>query len=194
MQDGSRPATDRPPRLLNPGRFALPPRRAAAKLRNGTPLLHDEPVVLDLDFASDCFARLAGPLPAGAALLEAATRGRLELGRVFEEAFVQHPDHLAELAAFAGVDGALLAELADRAVAPLRRAYADALRPIVERDAELWQRSYCPVCGALPELVEAARLRCGACGTTWLSWAGPDGTTFRLELGVPDAEGWDGAP
>jgi hypothetical protein len=202
MQDA--PSTDRPPRL---GRFVLPPQRAAAKLRHGTPLLHDEPVRLDLDLAADRFTRLAGAGGASAGLVEAATKGRIDLARVFEEAFVQHADHVAQLAAFAGVDAALLAALAEQAVAPLRRAYGEALRPLVERyvgQDGLWDRGYCPVCGAWPDLVETAaegrpadRLRCGACGTTWPAvergHARPEGSGFRLELGVPDAEAWDAA-
>jgi hypothetical protein len=197
------PPTDRPTRV---GRFVLPPQRAQAKLRQGTPLLHDEPVRLDLDFAGDRFTRLAGGQAAGARLLADAADGRLDLPRVFEEAFVQHPDHVAELAAFAGVDGTLLAMLAGQAVAPLRRAYAEALRPLVERLVEqdgLWERGYCPVCGATPVAVETAgdldlpsdRLRCGGCGTSWPAVerdpVRPDRTGFRLELGLPD-EAWDG--
>jgi len=77
-----------------------------------------------------------------------------------------------------GVDAELLATLASQAVAPLLRAYADHLLPLLARiddgtsQGAAWQQGYCPVCGAWPILaelrgVELARyLRCAACGRT----------------------------
>jgi FdhE protein len=64
-------------------------------------------------------------------------------------------------------------------VAPLLRAYAERLMPLVERlddgspDGCAWHKGYCPICGAWPVLGElrgvelAEYLRCGACGTGW---------------------------
>jgi FdhE protein len=98
---------------------------------------------------------------------------------LFTEAFVQHPDHLAEMARQVGVDEELLATLSAQAVAPLLRAYAERLLPMVERledgspEEVLWQQGYCPVCGGWPVLAElrgvelAQYLRCAACGSGW---------------------------
>jgi len=66
-------------------------------------------------------------------------------------------------------------------VAPLLRAYAEHLLPAIERvddgspTGAIWQRGYCPVCGAWPLLAElrgielAQFLRCSACGSGWRS-------------------------
>jgi FdhE protein len=177
--------TARPP---NAEPFALPREAAAARLREGIPLLHDQPITLDINFAADLFSRLVNALsdrdePGTAAGLEAiagaATNGHLDPQQLFAEAFVQHFDHLADLAASAGVDAALLAALGTQAVAPLLRAYAERLLPMLERvddgtqSGAVWQAGYCPICGGWPLLgelrgVELSQwLRCSACGTGW---------------------------
>jgi len=163
--------------------FPLPREAAAARARDGVPLLHDQPIALDVNFAADLFSRLANSLadrdqpelrPQLDALVEAATTGQLDPERLFAEAFVQHVDHVAELAASSGVDAELLATLAHQAVAPLLRAYAERLMPVLERaGGELWQRGYCPICGGWPLLGElrgvelSLWLRCSACGSGW---------------------------
>jgi FdhE protein len=170
--------------------FALPREHAAARLRQGIPLLHDQPAELDVQFAADLFRRLLGVLASDGhadplhrarldALAAAATSGQLEPQRLFNEAFVNHADHVADLALEHGLDPRLLATLAAWAVAPLLRAYAERLRPTNERieadpaaDA-VWRAGYCPVCGGWPLLAEVrgvgfdSLLRCGACGSGW---------------------------
>src|ERR1700716_2660008 len=49
----------RPPRA-DP--FALPREHLAARLREGVPVLHDQPVQVDLHFAADLFSRLVNTL------------------------------------------------------------------------------------------------------------------------------------
>jgi FdhE protein len=170
--------------------FPLPREQLAARIRSGLPLLHDQPAYVDVHFAADLFSRLVNvlqhrqeaDLQSGLdALISAATTGGLDPQRVFGEAFVQHAGHLAELALQAGVDADLLTTVAAQSVAPLLRAYAERLLPMVERlddgapDGAVWQRGYCPVCGGWPSLAElrgvelALFLRCAACGSGWRS-------------------------
>jgi FdhE protein len=168
--------------------FPLPREHLSARIRGGVPLLHDQPAHVDVPFAADLFSRLVNVLQQREdadlqtgldALVAAATQGRLDPERLFGEAFVQHADHLAELARQNGVDADVLATVAAQAVAPLLRAYAERLWPLVERlddgspDGAVWQRGYCAVCGGWPVLAElrgvelALFLRCAACGSGW---------------------------
>ena len=164
--------------------FALPREQAAARVREGIPLLHEQPAQLDLHFAADLFSRLVNALQERQdaelvsrleALVTAATSGTLDPERLFGEAFVQHHDHIRELALQAGVEPDLLATLAGQAVAPLLRAYAARLLPMLDRldEGTGWQRGYCPICGGWPLIGElrgvelAQYLRCAACGTGW---------------------------
>jgi FdhE protein len=170
--------------------FPLPREQLAARVRNGMPLLHDQPAYIDINFAADLFSRLVNvlqqrpdaELQAGlTALVDAATNGRLEPQRLFGEAFVQHADHVSEIALQTGVDADLLTTVAAQSVAPLLCAYAERLMPPVQRlddgspEGAAWLRGYCPVCGGWPSLaelrgVELARfLRCAACGSGWRS-------------------------
>jgi FdhE protein len=170
--------------------FALPREHLAARVREGVPLLHDQPAHIDVHFAADLFSRLVNILQQRNdpqlmsrldALVEAATSGGLDPQRLFAEAFVQHHDHLAEMAIQASVDPELLTTLSIQSVAPLLRAYAERLLPLLERlddgsmDGLAWQRGYCAVCGGWPLLAElrgielAQFLRCAACGSAWRS-------------------------
>jgi len=185
-------AAARPPQAPS---FPLPRERALHTVRQGVPLLHDQPLDLDVHFAADLFSRLVNALqqqqqqqpdqqlgPALEAIVEAATTARLDPQQLFAEAFVQHAEHVAELARQAGLDddGAeVLGTLAHQAVMPILRAYAEHLRPLLERlddgtlEGAAWQRGYCPICGGWPLLGElrgvelAEFLRCSGCGSGW---------------------------
>src|SRR5437764_535288 len=87
--------------------FALPREALSARVRNGVPLLHDQPVTVDIHFSADLFSRLVNTLQDHAAdesheqlslLVERAQQGLLDPQSLFTEAFVQHRDHVAELA------------------------------------------------------------------------------------------------
>jgi FdhE protein len=163
--------------------FALPREHLIARLHEGVPMLHDQTAHVDVHYAADLFSRLVNLLQQRDdtelrsrldVLVSAATSGALEPQRLFSEAFVQHHEHLAEIADAAGVDIELLTTIVAQAVAPLLRAYADRLLPLLERiDDVRWQRGYCWVCGAWPSLGElrgvelAQYLRCAACGSHW---------------------------
>jgi len=168
----------RPPQV---SAFPLPRPRLLARLEEGVPLLHDQPVSLDLQFAADLFGRLLNSLAERGAsaptdgldeLMRAATSDRLDPEPLFGEAFVQHADHLGQIAVGAGVSADLLAATATLAVAPLLRAYAERLLPLIHPIHE-WARGYCPICGAWPLLAEVRAvdqprwLRCGPCGSGW---------------------------
>ena len=168
----------RPPETLG---FPMSQKLAEARLRDGTPLLHNQPVFLDIHFAADLFSRLINVLQSREdrdvqarleTLVSAATSGRLEPERLFGEAFVGHADHLAELGIAAGADVELLQTLAPQATAPMLRAYAARLLPLVDQAAE-WHAGYCPICGGWPLLGElrgverSEWLRCIACGGGW---------------------------
>ncbi|HEY3059617.1 MAG TPA: formate dehydrogenase accessory protein FdhE [Chloroflexota bacterium] len=176
----------RPPHIQP---FPTPREHVAARVREGVPLLHDQPASVDVHFAADLFSRIVNVIQQREAepetqhslqqLVEAATSGGLDPERLFGESFVQHRDHLTELAIEANVDADLLTALAGQAVAPVLRAYAEHLLPILERvddgssDGAKWLRGYCPICGAWPLLGElrgvelAEFLRCTACGSAW---------------------------
>lgn len=156
----------------------LPARRASDKLNRGTPLLHGEDVYLDEGFIRDVFGRLLGLLESrpgigrlAAEIAEAADAHRLHPEHVVVEGFVNHPDHLQQVAADAGVDHELLATLADLSARPILAAYAEQLAPALERGP--WGRGYCPICGAWPSLAELRgaepdrHLRCSRCGCAW---------------------------
>jgi len=164
--------------------FALPREHLIARLHEGVPLLHDQTAHVDLHFAADLFSRLVNVLQQRDdaelrsrldVLVAAATSGAIDPQRLFSEAFVQHHDHLAEIANESGVDLELLVTIVAQAVAPLLRAYADRLLPMLERvvDEVTWQRGYCPICGGWPLLAElrgvelAEYLRCSGCGAGW---------------------------
>jgi FdhE protein len=169
------------PRPPDVSAFPLPGPRLAARIADGVPLLHDQPVFLDLHFAADLFSRLLNTLAerdpdaatAGVdAIMRAATSGMLDPENLFGEAFVQHADHLGQIAVGAGLSTDLLAATATLAVAPLLRAYAERLLPLIDPIHE-WARGYCPICGAWPLLAEVRAvdqprwLRCGLCGSGW---------------------------
>ena len=164
--------------------FPLPRELVDARMRQGIPLLHDQPVFVDVQFAADLFSRLVNALqsredaedadvPARlGTLVDAATTGSLDPERLFGEAFVGHAEHLAELAFASGADAELLQTLATQATAPLLRSYAARLLPLVEHSDE-WHAGYCPICGGWPLLGElrgverSAWLRCVACAHGW---------------------------
>jgi FdhE protein len=162
--------------------------RLVDRVRNGHSLLHLAPAVVDVQYAADLFSRLVGVVYEHSdeetgeqleLLVKAATTGRIDADALFTEAFVQHRDHIWEIAAEAEVDGDLLSTLAILAIRPLLRAHAAHLTPMLEEVADgspegaTWARGYCPICGAQPllaELYEASprcNLRCGMCGTSW---------------------------
>jgi len=176
-------AEARPPDL----RLRDPPlTEALRKLNAGVPLLDKEPLSLDVHYAADLFERLLNVVVRRAdaeasamadPLVAAANEGRLDPEQLFTEAFLRHHDHVAAMAAAAGIQADFLFSLASVSVAPLARACAARLAPVVDQldDQVAWRRGYCPVCGGPPLLGELRGvelrlfLRCAACGLAWPS-------------------------
>jgi len=135
---------------------------AQAHRPDGAPLLYGAHLALDLAVADSLLRRLAEA--AGVALgdgihAHAAIRAAIE----------RDEGALAEMAERSGTTIDALALLAQVAAMPLLRAAAEA-----HGDSQgVWQRGYCPVCGAWPSLAEIRgiekerRLRCGACSADW---------------------------
>ena len=77
---------------------------------------------------------------------------------------------LEEMAGRSDASVDAFAAVAQVAAMPLLMAAA---RMLESRAANVWQRGYCPVCGAWPSLAELRgiererRLRCGCCGADW---------------------------
>src|SRR5919202_2920734 len=112
--------------------FPLPREQAAARVREGVPLLHAQPAFVDVHFAADLFSRLVNTLQQRddadlssrlSGLIAAATSGGIDPERLFGEAFVQHHDHLREISIQAGVGPELVSTRAAHSAAPLLRAY-----------------------------------------------------------------------
>jgi len=173
----------RPPNV----RLHVPdPGSARSRLKEGVPLLDNEPLLVDVHYAADLFERLlnvvlrlgdAEATARAAPLVAAAADGRLEPDALFTEMLLGHQDHVAALAGDVGADADFVVSLTRLAVAPLLRAYASRLATLVEQLADEvgWLRGYCPVCGAPPLLGELRGvelrlfLRCSACGFAWRS-------------------------
>jgi FdhE protein len=172
LQDPRTPRTPLPP---------LPRERLVARLGAGIPVLHEEPLFIDVGFALNLLDRLVrstreagcqGTDSRAESIREALMGARLDAEQVFAEAFVQHPDHLAQLAVAGGASARTLARLAERTVAPLRHGYARGLEPVL-KTTDSWREGYCPVCGSWPVMADAEThaasggFRCAACGTGW---------------------------
>ncbi|MBV9579395.1 MAG: formate dehydrogenase accessory protein FdhE [Chloroflexi bacterium] len=176
-------AAPRPPEL---SAFPLPRQQVVARLEEGVPLLHEQPAAVDLHFAADLFSRLLNalleretasatdsPNTGAEPLIAAATTGRLDPESLFGEAFVQHTDHIGQIAHAADLEPDRLSAVATWAVAPILRAYASRLQPLLAQADAVWERGYCPICGGWPLLAEmpegerAPSLRCAACASAW---------------------------
>lgn len=161
---------------------------ALGPVRAGVPLLHQQAVHVDVLYAADHFSRVVNALAERddetvqtrlQPLVAAATSGLLDPFRLFREAFVQHREHVWEIAGGLDVDGDLLVALSALAVAPLLRSYAPQVEALLAQvddgapDGAQWRKGCCPACGAWPLLGEIRGLelqrflRCSACGLGW---------------------------
>jgi formate dehydrogenase maturation protein FdhE len=169
--DGAERPAIQPPRL--------PRGRAREKLARGSPLLDSETFDPDYPFCRRRFDRLIDALQRESEraaeqleLARAVDGGRVDFQRGVEEALADHADHLARLAAWAGLPPWSLAGVFELTVRPSLRALAEALAPLLA-EVDCWQRAYCPLCGALPAQAEltagepGARLRCARCAAGW---------------------------
>jgi|SRR5581483_2864813 len=170
--------------------------RAQARLAAGRPLLHEEPLALDVAFVARLAARLLQEAarhgePRAADAAHALRAAPLQLAALVEEAFVGHREHLEQLTATLGPAQPVLLDALEQATLPLLRLAAAVIRDHLA--GVVWGRAYCPVCGALGLPADAATLRCPRCDTAWPGRPTPGASAFSLELGSPrplDAEEW----
>lgn len=136
---------------------------ARAERPSDAPLLHGATVRLDARRAGAFMRRLAE----AAGLLAA---GELDPGEAIRAAITRDDRAIAGMSEQLGVSADALAVLALMAAIPVLHAAARVLSADASR---VWQRGYCPVCGAWPSLVEMRGiererwLRCGCCGADW---------------------------
>lgn len=149
--------------------FPLPRERLVGKLREGAPLLNGEQAQIDLEHSAGVFAKLIagddGPHVQGSAPAPA------ELALLLEEAFEQHPDHVALVLHRFGLSERPFATVAGYAVLPSRWTYAAHLSTLATRLNALayWRQAYCYLCGNWPTLLlgNASTAWCAACDVAW---------------------------
>ncbi len=151
------------------------PELDAARLPQGTPLLHDLPLEVEEAVLRDLLARLF------AVLAEDTEPGRFPDARAFAAevdpvaaaaaSIEQDAGRLANLADAAGLESGLFAVVAQCAALPLLLAAGHEAAPLLADD--VWRVGICPVCAAWPVLAELRGLernrwlRCGRCGAGW---------------------------
>ena len=175
--------------------LSLPRRYVAAKLRNGIPALHGEPVPLPAPLLTlalrDFCARLSSGATAEtmAALVQAIDVGQLDAAGVLSACFGRDQHRVRHAAAHAGVSAELLWLVAELALAPFAhllrlqlferwkppptadQAASDEVEDPVADALAHWDRGFCPACGSWPALLEAGAhghtLRCSFCAHGW---------------------------
>ncbi|HEY9429642.1 MAG TPA: formate dehydrogenase accessory protein FdhE [Gemmatimonadaceae bacterium] len=136
---------------------------ASGEREAGAPLLHGAVARLDARRASDLVHGLAEQVGILAA-------EEIEPTRLIRAAIERDDAIVARIAERVGASHDSLTVIAQLCAMPLLHAAARKLDPGVPA---VWQRGYCPVCGAWPSLVEMRgiererRLRCGCCAADW---------------------------
>ncbi|MCC6175457.1 MAG: formate dehydrogenase accessory protein FdhE [Chloroflexi bacterium] len=159
----------------------LPAERVRAKIRAGTPLLHDEDVAVDpaeIDAAFGALLDAAARRPECARLAESARqaieRHAVHPAHLVDEIVAGHAEHVATLLGRAGPDASLVETVGTLVAWAILAQYADRLAPALRLGS--WDWGYCPVCGGWPAVTEyvgctSTRLRCGRCATAWERWS-----------------------
>ena len=183
----------------------LPRERALAKLQEGLPLLHGESLQIELAPARALALLLAdvaqahSPSSGAASVVDALSRGRLDLEQLVLEAVARHVDHLESLAQSAAVSCPALLLLAEPLACTALNQLRSRMSPLLPDRGE-WDRPYCPLCGDSAQADSErdpaeSHARCKRCGAEWAFKSGGPGrrarisTPFRLELGEPDLDG-----
>lgn len=153
---------------------------AADALRAGTPLLQAGRLVLDPEEAAAELRRVAANLAETAELGTAAQRtaeivaaSDRDPAELLAAALSGEQGPIERGASELGIDPDALARLLDLTLQPFLWEAASVLGALT--DIDVWDRGYCPVCGAWPGMAELVgpekrrHLRCVRCGTGW-SW------------------------
>lgn len=131
--------------------------------RDGAPLMHGALLRIDAQRAKRLLRRLAE-------LAGVRASGEIDAVAAIRSAISRDDSALAVLAERCDASIDAFTVVAQVAAMPLLMAVAGSLEP---HAASVWQRGYCPVCGAWPSLAEIRgiererRLRCGCCGADW---------------------------
>jgi len=131
--------------------------------RDGAPAMHGAILRIDAQRAKRLLRRLAE-------LAGVRASAEIDAGAAIRAAVSRDERALAELAERCDASIDAIAVVAQVAAMPLLMSVASTLEP---RAAAVWQRGYCPVCGAWPSLAEIRgiererRLRCGCCSADW---------------------------
>jgi FdhE protein len=163
--------TPPPPPPLSPG-------AAEACLAQGEPLLNAEAFTLDWRHLARTFSGICAAVAAHRPAEADALRSLADLSGNLDElrqAVMEHLAHRAHPArrpaGAAAPEATLLDGTLNQALHPFLNAYARAWQPLVS--AELWRRSWCPICGGPADMAAllpgggARQLLCARCDAEW---------------------------
>lgn len=166
---------------LRVGPVSMTQDQVRAKMADGLPLLVDLDLELDEHSAHALMVQLARALEAIDLQFSGAARqirlsleeGGLDTGTLLPHVISGDRAAVETIAHDLQIQPDLLWKLANHAVAPALRAWAQQLGPLA--DGGTWNKAYCFICGAgalLGELQgdnQSKHVRCGHCGADWLS-------------------------
>jgi FdhE protein len=156
---------------------SLPDEVAAAKLRDGVPLLHGEPVLLDAKGFHRRWRIVCAAVQkyqqanAGKVLSEAVRNGKLDLNLLTSDLLSGRVQAIHARARGLGLDPGLAATVLRLTLFAVLERFSAAVAHF--REKVPWGRGYCPTCGSWPLLgefrgLEQTRfLRCGLCTSEW---------------------------
>jgi FdhE protein len=157
---------------------------AATKLEGGVPLLRGEQLALDTAWLREQYLQLCDALidlpkessdvssrSAAATLRQAVKRDALDIHALTMDVLAGDPYAVVQQATQLDLDATLAATLLRWTLLPILEQVAKQLQPL--RQHVLWEKGYCPTCGAWPLLAERRGieqklfLRCGLCASEW---------------------------
>ncbi len=165
---------------------SIAPVHAATKLEAGIPLLRGEQLVLDAAWLRERYLQVCTVLldlpdrsseggsydrSAAEAIQQAVKKARLDIHALTTDVFVGDPYSVGERAARLELDATLAATLLRWTLLPVLEQVAKQLQPL--RQNSLWEKGYCPTCGAWLLLAERRGIeqklyaRCGLCASEW---------------------------
>ncbi|MEP7188346.1 MAG: formate dehydrogenase accessory protein FdhE [Roseiflexaceae bacterium] len=160
------------------GTIELAVEHARDKLHSGVPLLHGEPVPLDIAATRSLLLELCRTMQqsearsgSASAIATAVDHGILDVAGLVAAVLNGQAAGIREQATALEIDGELLCTLLRFSLLPALEQLATQLAPL--RALAAWQPGYCPTCGSWPLLGEyrgldqARFLRCGLCTTEW---------------------------
>jgi FdhE protein len=146
------------------------------RMQQGTPLLAFNDLNIELKSARDTFVRVADTFAGYPGLfgeipekLRKPEAGRRLTRKAIEAWFT---GEALPTAILNGTNETVLRAIINATMKPILAVYAEVLIKSVEQ--ELWRRSYCPVCGGIPDIgfLEKERgarwLLCSRCDSEWL--------------------------